>query len=229
MVEIHVLFLDFSIRSLLFHSTKSNLFPPAVLADVSGVGHTPALQMPLLDAANDVDAQLPILLKRVLPVRGDRIAQGQVSRDAADHHLAHQVVLARVGVDVLHPPQAWVGLVVVVEGAHGLDDVVAQLGDLELLAEKVEVQEGADVLFGLGVAQGARVEPANEELKGEVVRVGEAIGFVLALAVLLAVEEVAEEGGVVAQELLVNRPAGVFGAHVNGHEGRAEESGIGSS
>lgn len=226
MIEIYILFLDFSLRSLFFHSTKSNLFPPAVLADVSGIRHAPALQMPLLDAANDVDAQLPILLERVLPVRGDGIAQGQVSRDAVDHHLTHQIVLARVGVDVLHPPQARVGLVVVVEGAHRLDDVVAQLGDLKLLAEEVEVQEGPDVLFGLGVAQGARVEPADKELEGEVVRVGEAVGFVLALAVLFAVEEVAEEGGVVAQELLVERPAGVVGAHVDGHEGGAEESGM---
>ena len=111
-----------------------------------------------------------------------------------------------------------------VECAHRLHDVVAQLDDLELLAEEVEVQEGADVLFGLGVAQGAGVEPADEELEGEVVGVGEAVGFVLALAVLLAVEEVAEEGGVVAQELLVYRPTGIIGAHINVHEGCGEES-----
>ena len=30
----------------------------------------------------------------------------------------------------------------------------------------------------------------------------------------------------VAQELLVERPAGVVGAHVDGHEGGAEESGM---
>ena len=157
-------------------------------------------------------------------MRRDGIAQGQVSRDAVDHHLAHLVVLARVRVDVLHPPQARVGFVVVVEGADGLDDVVAQLGDLEVLAEEVEVEEGADVLFGLGVAQGAGVEPADEELKREVVGFGEAVGFGLALAVLFVVEDVTEEGGVVAQELFVYRPVGVFRADVDVHERCGEES-----
>ena len=103
-VKVHVLFLDFSRRRLLFHSTKPNLFPPTILTDIASVRHAPALQVPLLNAANDIHAQLPILLQRILPMGGNGIAQGQISRDAVDHHLAHLVVLARVGVDVLHPP-----------------------------------------------------------------------------------------------------------------------------
>ena len=224
-VNIHVLVFDISHRNPLFHRTESDLLPPTILTDVPGIGHTPALQVPLLDTANDVHTQLSILLQRILPVRRDGITQGQVSRHAADHHLAHLVVFARVGVDVLHPPQARVGFVVVVEGAHGLDDVVAQLGDLELLAEEVEVEERSHVLFGLRVAQGAGVEPADEEFEGEIVRVGEAEGFGFALAVFLVVEDVAEEGGVVAQELFVYGPRSVFGADVDVNEGGGEESG----
>ena len=62
MIEIHVLLLDISSRSLPFHSTEPNLFPPTILADVTSVGHTPALQMPLLNAANDIHTQLSVLL-----------------------------------------------------------------------------------------------------------------------------------------------------------------------
>ena len=123
-VKIHVLVFDIRHRHTLFHSTKPNLFSPPVLTDVPSVGHTPALQVPLLNTANDINAQLPILLQSVLPVRRDSIAQRQVSRDAVDHHLAHLIVLARVCIDVLDPPQARVGLVVVVESAHSLHDVV---------------------------------------------------------------------------------------------------------
>ena len=225
MLKIHVLVFDLSHRDSLLHSTESNLLPPPILTDVSSVGNTPTLQVPLLNAANDVHTQLPILLQRVLPMRRDRIAQGQVSRDAIDHHFAHLIVFARVCVDVLHPPQARVCLIVVVERAHSLHDIVTQLGDLELLTEEVEVEEWSHVLFGLGVAQGAGVEPADEELEGKVVGVGEAVGFGFALAVLFVVEDVAEEGGVVAQELFVYRPIGVFGAYVNVYEGCGEESG----
>lgn len=198
-VKIHVLIFDFGHRHSLFHSTKSNLLSSAVLADVSSVGDTPALQVPLLNAANDVHTQLPILLQRVLPMRWDSVAQRQVSCDAVDHHLAHLVVFARVCVDVLYPPQARVCLVVVVERPHGLHDVIAQLGDLELLAQEVEVEKRSDVLLGLGVAQGARVEPADKELEGEVIGVREAIGLGFALAVLFIIEDFAEEGGMVAE------------------------------
>ena len=64
-----------------------------------------------------------------------------------------------------------------VEGADGLDDVFAEFLDLELLAEEIEVEQWADILLGFGVAQGAAVQPADEELEGEVVAVGEAEGF----------------------------------------------------
>ena len=228
-VNIHVLVFDISHRDPFFHSTEPDLLPPTVLTDVPGVGHTPALQVPLLNAANDVHTQLSIFLQRVLPVRRDGITQGQVSRDAADHHLAHLIIFARVRVDVLHPSQARVCFVVVVECAHGLDDVVAQLGDLELLAEEVEIEKRSHVLFGLGVAQGAGIEPADEEFEGEVIGVGEAEGFGLALAVLLVVEDVAEEGGVVTQEFFMNGPRCVFGTNVDVNEGRGEESGVAKS
>lgn len=103
-VKIHILVFDFSRRHTLFHSTKPNLLPPTILADISGVGHTPALQVPLLNAANDIHTQLTIFLQCVLPVRGDSIAQRQVSCDAVDHHLAHLIIFARVCIDVLHTP-----------------------------------------------------------------------------------------------------------------------------
>lgn len=197
-IEIHVFFLDISSRGLPFHSTKPNLLPPAILANVSGVGHAPALQMPLLNAADNIHTQLPILLQRVLPMRRDGVAQSQVSRDAVDHHLAHLIVFTRVRVDILYPPQARVCFIVVVECAHSLHDVIAQLGNLELLTEEVEVEKRSHILFGLWVAQGARVKPADEELEGKVVGVGETEGLGFALAVLLVVEDVAEEGRMVA-------------------------------
>lgn len=222
-IKIHVLVFDFSHRHSLFHSAESNLLPPTILADVSGVGHTPALQVPLLNAANDIHTQLPVLLQRIFPVRRDRIAQRQVPCDAVDHHLAHLIVFARVRVDVLHTPQARVCLIVVVKCAHSLHDIVTQLGDLELFAEEVEVEKWSHVLFGLWVAQGAGVEPADEELKWEVIGVGETVGFGLALAVLFVVEDVAKEWGVVAEELLVYRPIGIVRANVNVYERRGEE------
>lgn len=224
-VKIHVLVFDFGHRHSLCHSTKPNFLPPTILADVSSVGHTSALQVPLLNAANDIHTQLPVLLQRILPVRRDSIAQCQVSCDAVDHHLAHLIVFARVCVDVLHTPQARVCLIVVVECAHSFHDVVTQLRDLELLAEEVEVEEWSYVLFSLWVAQGAGVEPADEELERQVIGVGETVGFGFALAVLFAVEDVAEEGGVVAKELLVDCPISVFRANVNVYEGCGEEPG----
>lgn len=182
--------------------------------------------MPLLNAANDIHTQLSILLQRVLPVRRDGIAQRQVSCNAVDHHLAHLIVFARVCVDVLHTPQARICLVVVVERAHSLHDVVTQLGDLELLTEEVEVEQWSYVLFGLGVAQRTGVEPADKELEGEVIGVGETVGFGFALAVLFVVENVTEKGGVVAEKLFVYCPISVLGADVNVYEGCGEESGI---
>ena len=113
-----------------------------------------------------------------------------------------------------------------VECADGLNDVVAQFRDLELLAEEVEVKKRSDVLFGLWVAQGARIEPADKELEGEVIGVGETEGLGFAFAILFVVEALAEEGGVVAQQLFVYRPTGVFGTNVNVYEGCSEESGM---
>ena len=74
-VKIHILVFDFSRRHTLFHGTKPDLLPPTILADISGVGHTPALQVPLLNAANDIHTQLTVFLQCVLPVRRDSIAQ----------------------------------------------------------------------------------------------------------------------------------------------------------
>ena len=109
-----------------------------------------------------------------------------------------------------------------VKRAHSFHDVVAQLGDLKLLTEEVEVEEWSYVLFGLWVAQGAGVEPADEELEWEIIRVRETIGFGFALAILFVVEDAAEEGGVVAEELFMYRPIGVLRANVNVYEGCSE-------
>ena len=110
-----------------------------------------------------------------------------------------------------------------VERAHGLDDVVAELADFELVAEEIEVEEGADIFFLLGIAQGFGVEPADEEFEGEVFGVGQAEGL---RALIFGVEDVAEEGGVMAEELFVEYPVGVFGADVDVDEGVGEESGL---
>lgn len=116
-----------------------------------------------------------------------------------------------------------------VEGAHGFDDVFAEFVDLELEGEEVEVKEGADVFFLLWVAQRFGVEPADEELEGEVVGFGEAVGFGGdgVGVVGFVVEASAEEGGVVAEELLVEGPTGVFCADVDVYEGGGQESGVG--
>jgi len=144
------------------------------------------------------------------------IAERQEARDAIHHHFAHDVVFVCVGVHVLHPSKARVGFVVVVEGADGLDDVFTKLGDLELLAQEIQVEQWANILFSFGVAQGAAVEPTNEELEGEVVGVGEAEGLAGGGFVrFFVVEAGAEEGGVVAEELLVQDPVRIFGADVN--------------
>ena len=157
-------------------------------------------------------------------MRRDSITQRQISCNAVDHHLTHLIVFARVCVDVLHTPQARICLIVVIECAHSLHDVVTQFGDLELLAEEVEVEKWAYVLFGLWVAQGAGVEPADEELEGEVIGVGETVRFGFSLAILFVVEDATEEGGVVAEELFVYRPTSIFRANINVNEGCGEES-----
>lgn len=113
-----------------------------------------------------------------------------------------------------------------IERAHRFHDVLAQRCDLERLAEEVEIEEGADVFFLGGLADGFGVEPADEELEGEVVGVGEAVGFAAGGGVGFAVVEAgAEKGGVVAEELLVEDPVVVFGADVDVYEGVGEEPG----
>ena len=116
-----------------------------------------------------------------------------------------------------------------VEGADGFDDVFAEFVDLECQGEEVEVEEGANVFFLLGVAEGFGVEPADEELEGEVVGFGEAVGFGGdgVRVVGFVVEAGAEEGGVVAEELFVEGPTGVFCADVDVYEGGGQESGGG--
>jgi len=108
-----------------------------------------------------------------------------------------------------------------VERAHGLDAVIAQFLDFEFFAQQIQVQQGPDVFLFLGVAQGFGVEPADKELKGEVVGVGEAEGLI---ALVFGVEDVAEEWGVGAEELFVEDPVGVVGADVDVYEGVGEES-----
>ena len=180
--------------------------------------------MPFLDTPDDIHGQLPVLPQRVVPVFRNRLAERQIPRHAADHHLPHRVILARVRVDVLHPPQAGVRLVVMVPRPDRLDHIVPQLLDFELLRQEVEVQQGADFFLFDGVAQSARVEPADEELEGGVVGVGQAVGlggggfrggFV--------VEDVGEEGGVVAEELFVQDPLGGVGRDVDVDHGVGEE------
>ena len=94
-----------------------------------------------------------------------------------------------------------------------------------MLAKEVEVEKRSYVLFGLRVAQCAGVEPADEELEREVIGVRETVGFGFALAVFFVVEDFAEEGGVVAEELFVYCPVSVLRANVNVYEGCGEESG----
>lgn len=93
--------------------------------------------MPLLDAPDDVHAQLPVLLQRVLPVHGDGVGQRQEARHGADHHFSHLIVLARVGVDVLDASERWVRFVRVVESAQRFHDLFREPGDLQLLREEV--------------------------------------------------------------------------------------------
>ena len=45
-------------------------------------------------------------------------------------------------------------------------------------------------------------------------------------ALVFGVKDVAEEGGVVAEELFVEDPVGVFGADVDVYEGVGEESAV---
>ena len=110
-----------------------------------------------------------------------------------------------------------------VEGADCLDDIFTKFGDLEFLGHQVEVEEGADGAFFLGVAERARVEPADEELEGLVVHVGEAEGLGLG-GFGTGVEGLAEEGRVVAEQLFVEDPVGGVWADVKVDHCAGEES-----
>lgn len=209
------------------HSTKPQFrtLPPPILTRISRIRHIPPFQMPLLNTPNNVHAQLPILLERILPMLRDRIPQRQIARNTANHHLAHGIILTGIRIHILHPPKSRIGLIIMKESPNRLHDILRKLDDLKLLAEEIEIEQWADVFFLLRVAQGFRVEPADEELEGEVVGVGEAVGFGAGGGVFFVVEAGAEEGGVVAEELFVEDPVGVFGADVDVDEGGGEESG----
>lgn len=197
--------------------------PAAIDTGVPCVGHLASLEVPLLNTPDDIHTQLPILLQRIGPMFGDTVGQGQIAGDAPDHHFAHHVILVRVGVDILHSPQTGIGLVVMVEGADRFDDVGFQGRDLELRGEEVEVQQRADVAFLFRGADGTGVEPADEEGEGLVFEFGEAVFFRPGGFVFFVVEDGGEEGGVVAEELFVERVVVVFLADIEIDEGATEK------
>jgi hypothetical protein len=184
--------------------------------------------VPLLNAPYDIHRQLPVLLQRVLPVRGDLIREREVASHRAHHHLAHGVVVVGIAVDVLYPSQSGIRVVVVVEGADCLHDVRLQRFDLEFHGHEVEVKEGSYFGFLGGGSQGAGIEPANEHFEGGIVFFLEAedLGF-LGLG-FVAVEDAAEEGGVVAEELFVDVVVGCVGAGADPYVycGVGEEPGV---
>ena len=198
--------------------------PAAILTRIPHVGDTPALQMPLLDGPDDIHRQLAVPLQRRLPMRRDPVRERQLPRDAADHHLPHRAVLLRVRVHVLHPPQTRVGFIVVIERPARLHHVVAQARDFQFLAQKVKVQQRADVALFFRVAQRFGVQPADEELKRLVFGVGETKCFGGRRFRIWRVELGGEKGGVVAQELFVQDPVGGVFADIDIHEAIGEES-----
>lgn len=111
-----------------------------------------------------------------------------------------------------------------VELAHRVDDVGAEGADFEPLAEKVEVQEGANVLFLRGGAKGVGVEPADEELEGGIFEFGEAEFLGAGGGGGFVVEGAGEEGGVVAEELFMERIVAVFFTDIDIDKSAAEES-----
>lgn len=107
---------------------------------------------------------------------------------------------------------------------HRVHDIGFQGHDLELGGEEVEVEEGADVAFFLRVAQGAGVEPADEEGEAGVVDFGEAELLGAGGGVAFVVEDGGEEGGVVAKKFFVEGVVRVFFADVDVDEGVGEKS-----
>lgn len=193
--------------------------PAAIDTGISRVGHLASLQVPLLDTADDIYTQLTVLLQGVGPMFGDTIGQGQISGDAPNHHLSHHVVLVRVGIDILHSPQSGVGLIVMIECADGFDDVGLQGLDLQLRSQEVEIEQRPDVPFLFWPAKGTGIKPADEEGKGFIFDFGKAILFGPGGFVIFVVEDRGEEGGVVTEELFVERVVIVLFADVEIDEG----------
>ena len=179
--------------------------------------------MPLLDGADDVDGEGPVAGQRGGPVLGDAGAEGEVAGDGADHHLAHGVVLLRVLVHVLHPPQRRVGRVALVEDAHRLHARLARARHLQPLRQQVQVEQGADGALVVRLRQLVRVQEAEQHLEGRRLLVVEPVGRVLGV---LGVEVPAEHGRVVAEQLLVHRVRVAVRADVNVDE-RAREQPVG--
>lgn len=125
------------LRLSLHHIREPDFLPASLLAQISHIGNAPALQMPLLDTPNDVHAELPVGLQCVFPVRGNGVRQRQITCHGSDHHFAHFVVLACVGVDVLHAAEGRVGFVRVVEGTQRVDGFFGEASDFQLLREEV--------------------------------------------------------------------------------------------
>ena len=95
-----------------------------------------------------------------------------------------------------------------------------------MFAEKVEIEKRTNVFLEYWGTDGAGVEPTDEELEGKVVGVGETVCFRGGRGVrFFVVKPGAKEGGVIAEELFVEDPMGVFGADVDVYEGGREESG----
>lgn len=107
---------------------------------------------------------------------------------------------------------------------HGLHNIRLQCDNLELRGEEIEVQERTNVALFVRVAQGAGVEPADEKAESGLVDFWEAEFLGTGGGFGFVVEDGGEEGGVVAEELLVEGVVGVFFADVDIYEGMGEES-----
>ena len=149
------------------------------------------------------------------------LAQRQVSRHAADQHLAHGVIRPGVLVDVLHAAQGRIRALALVVGAHRLDAVVAQPRHLQLLRHQVQVEQGPDVGLRVRTGEVGGVEVAEQDVEGRGLLVAQAVAAVLGV---LRVEVPAEDGRVVAEELLVHGVGEAVGADVDRDERVREES-----
>lgn len=117
-----------------------------------------------------------------------------------------------------------------VEAPDRLEHGQRQTRDRPFLAHEVEVEERGEVLFLPGGRDVVAVEPADEVAEGDVVGVWEAEGRVLAVPFVggrVGPEDLAEEGGAVAEEFFVEGPVCVFRADVDVDYVVGEESGEG--